>query len=71
MESNELPLGFGFALAQNPEAMRNFANKMLKHGILTNTGQRPADSGPKIPVKYTFNKDKYDEMKSKGFRLEF
>ena len=25
MESNELPLGFGFALAQNPEAMRNFA----------------------------------------------
>ncbi len=44
---------------------------MLKHGILTNTGQRPADSGPKIPVKYTFNKDKYDEMKSKGFRLEF
>ena len=43
---------------------RNFANKMLKLGILTNTG-------PKIPVKYTFNKDKYDEMKSKGFRLEF
>lgn len=50
---------------------RNFANKMLKLGILTNTGQRPAGSGPKIPVKYTFNKDKYDEMKSKGFRLEF
>lgn len=50
---------------------RNFANKMLKLGILTNTGQRPAGSGPKIPVKYTFNKDKYDEMKSKGFRFEF
>ncbi|MGM9627237.1 MAG: hypothetical protein ACI3V4_03970 [Faecousia sp.] len=25
MDANELPLGFGFALAQNPEAMRNFA----------------------------------------------
>lgn len=25
MESNELPLGFGFALAQNPAAMEKFA----------------------------------------------
>lgn len=25
MDRNELPLGFGFALAQNPEAMRRFA----------------------------------------------
>ncbi len=50
---------------------RNFANKMLKLGILNDTGLRPSGSGPKIPVKYTFNKDKYDEMKSKGFRLEF
>ena len=25
MDANELPLGFGFVLAQNPEAMRNFA----------------------------------------------
>lgn len=26
MDRNEMPLGFGFALAQNPEAMMNFAN---------------------------------------------
>lgn len=25
MNQNELPLGFGFALAQNPEAMKSFA----------------------------------------------
>lgn len=25
MEKQELPLGFGFALAQNPEAMKNFS----------------------------------------------
>lgn len=26
MNQNELPLGFGFALAQNPGAMKHFAN---------------------------------------------
>lgn len=26
MDRNELPLGFGFALAQNPEAMKIFSN---------------------------------------------
>lgn len=26
MDGKELPLGFGFALAQNPEAMKKFAN---------------------------------------------
>ena len=26
MDRNDLPLGFGFALAQNPEAMRKFSN---------------------------------------------
>lgn len=42
MNQNELPLGFGFALAQNPEAMHYFAslpqagqNEILRcaHGI--------------------------------------
>lgn len=50
---------------------RNFASKMLKLGILTEVGKRPVNAGPRIPVTYSFNKDKYDEMKSKGFRLEF
>lgn len=26
MDKNELPLGFGFALAQHPDAMKNFSN---------------------------------------------
>lgn len=26
MDKHELPLGFGFALAQNPKAMKNFAS---------------------------------------------
>ena len=50
---------------------RNFANKMLKLGILEETGSRPKDAARSIPVQYRFNQDKYKEMKSKGFRLEF
>lgn len=50
---------------------RNFANKMLKLGILTEVGERAVNAGPRIPVKYSFNPDKYSELKSKGFRLEF
>lgn len=26
MDKNEMPLGFGFALAQNPQAMEKFSN---------------------------------------------
>ena len=50
---------------------RNFANKMLKLNILTEVGGRPANSGSRIPNNYSFNYDKYIELKSKGFRLEF
>ena len=50
---------------------RNFANKMLKLGILEETGDRPKDAARTVPVHYRFNPDKYKEMKSKGFRLEF
>ena len=50
---------------------RNFANKMLKLGLLTEVGQRPKNAGSRIPVKYSFNPDSYQELKSKGFRLEF
>jgi 8-oxo-dGTP diphosphatase len=50
---------------------RNFANKMLKLGILNEVGERAVNAGPRIPVKYSFNSDKYSELKSKGFRLEF
>lgn len=50
---------------------RNFSNKMLKLGILTEVGERPKNAGSRIPVNYSFNPDNYAELKSKGFRLEF
>ena len=50
---------------------RNFANKMLKPGVLEETGERPKNAARTVPVQYRFNSDKYKEMKSKGFRLEF
>ena len=50
---------------------RNFALKMLKLGILEDTGDRPAGASSRIPVSYRFNKEKYNELKAKGFRLEF
>ena len=50
---------------------RNFASKMLKLGILEDIGDRPAGASSRIPVSYRFNKEKYNELKAKGFRLEF
>jgi 8-oxo-dGTP diphosphatase len=50
---------------------RNFSNKMLKLGILNVVGERPKNAGTRIPVTYEFNEDNYNELKSKGFRLEF
>lgn len=50
---------------------RNFANKMLKLGILTEVGSRPKNAASRIPVNYSFNPENYTELKSKGFRLEF
>jgi 8-oxo-dGTP diphosphatase len=50
---------------------RNFASKMLKLGILTPTGDRPADAARRIPQEYRFNPQKYEALKQSGFRLEF
>ena len=50
---------------------RNFYNKMLKLGILTEAVPRPAGASRRTPVKYRFNAEKYAELKQKGFRLEF
>lgn len=50
---------------------RNFSNKMLHLGILEDTGDRPSTASNRIPVRYRFNKESYDSMKAKGFRLEF
>ena len=50
---------------------RNFYNKMLKLGILSDAEPRPANASRRIPCKYRFNAEKYAELKQKGFRLEF
>ena len=50
---------------------RNFYNKMLKLGILTEAVPRPANASRRTPSKYRFNAEKYTELKQKGFRLEF
>lgn len=50
---------------------RNFYKKMLKLEILTEAEERPEGTPARIPVKYRFNPPKYNELKHKGFRLEF
>ena len=50
---------------------RNFANKILKLGLLEEYGERPKNKGSRIPINYTFNKENYAKLKSSGFRLEF
>ena len=51
---------------------RNFYNKMLHLGILNQVeGETIRESQKRDAFLYTFNKDSYDEMKKKGFRLEF
>ena len=50
---------------------RNFYNKMLKLGILTQTDETIPLPNKKEAFLYSFNADSYSEMKEKGFRLEF
>ena len=50
---------------------RNFYNKMLKLGILSEAEPRPANASRRMPTKFRFNAGKYAELKQKGFRLEF
>ena len=50
---------------------RNFYNKMLKLGILSEAEPRPKNASRRTPSKYRFNAEKYAELKQKGFRLEF
>ncbi|WP_295730338.1 NUDIX domain-containing protein [uncultured Muribaculum sp.] len=50
---------------------RNFYKKMTKLGILIESEERGAHTPARIPVKYSFNPEKYEELKKKGFRLEF
>ena len=50
---------------------RNFANKMLKLGLLTELKERITLVNKKEAFLYQFNPESYAELKAKGFRLEF
>ena len=49
----------------------NFAKKMLAMDILDETGERSENASRRVPKMYRFNLQKYEAMKSKGFKLEF
>lgn len=50
---------------------RNFYNKMLHIGVLTPLNETEWFSNRKESFLYKFNPEKYEEMKRKGFKLEF
>ena len=50
---------------------RNFYNKMKRLGMLEQLGETVNPSQKKEAFLFRFNKAKYDELKQKGFRLEF
>jgi 8-oxo-dGTP diphosphatase len=50
---------------------RNFCNKMLKLGILTELEEKLTLVNKKVAFLYKFNAESYQLMKEKGFRLEF
>lgn len=50
---------------------RNFTKKMLHFDILTQLDETVWPTAKREAFLYRFNKDKYNELKQKGFRLEF
>ena len=50
---------------------RNFSNKINRLGLLEPLGEKVNPSRTKEATLFRFNKTKYDELKQKGFRLEF
>jgi 8-oxo-dGTP diphosphatase len=50
---------------------RNFANKMKHYGILDEVDDGTPRNGTRNPIKYRFNKENYDDLKRRGFQLEF
>lgn len=50
---------------------RNFAKKMLHFDILTQLEETVWPTPKREAYLFSFNKEKYNELKQKGFRLEF
>lgn len=49
----------------------NFYKKMLHLGLLTQFDETDNEPGKRNAFLYSFNRSSYEEMKRKGFRLEF
>ncbi len=60
-----------FSLSEDQLDPRNFAKKLHKTGIIEQVGERPAGTPSRIPIKYKFNRVRYDEYKKEGFKIEF
>ncbi len=50
---------------------RNFYSKMMRLGILNQLDERANPTSKKEAYLFSFNAEKYSELKEKGFRLEF
>ena len=50
---------------------RNCANKMKHFGMLSEVSIDTPRHGTRTPIKYRFNKENYERLKSNGFQLEF
>lgn len=50
---------------------RNFYRKMINLGVLTPIRTNSDRTSNRIPIKYSFNKTRYDELKSSKFFLQF
>ena len=50
---------------------RNFTKKMLHFNILTQLDETTRPTPKREAVLYSFNEESYNELKQKGFRLEF
>ncbi|MDO4497277.1 MAG: NUDIX domain-containing protein [Bacteroidales bacterium] len=50
---------------------RNFSKKMLHYELLNQLGETARPTPKREALLYSFNKEKYDEFKRKGFQIEF
>ena len=50
---------------------RNFSKKMMHYELLTQLDETIWPTPKRKALLYSFNKDKYDEFKKKGFQIEF
>jgi 8-oxo-dGTP diphosphatase len=50
---------------------RNFYKKMMSLELLEMADPAQDTSNRRVPILYRFNRERYEELKTKGFRLEF